>query len=102
MRPAYTRGECGIDRPLATTAPLGTSMRMPPPPFSPRQPLDVFVSPRAVTYFGLPSTTTNPFKWQRSSGVKAVMNGGRQRGTKLYSGARVKGHEEGGVAVKDI
>ena len=50
---------------------------------SARQPPAVSVSPRAVTYRGRPSTMARPLRWQRSSAARAVMNGGRQRGTKL-------------------
>ena len=52
-------------------------------PCSARQPCGVSVSARAVTYFGAPSAMARPLRWQRSSAASAVMNGGRQRGTKL-------------------
>ena len=82
-RPSCQRGECGIDRPRRSISPVLTSSKQPPWGLSARQPPAVSVSPRAVTYLGRPSTMARPFRWQRSSAARAVMNGGRQRGTKL-------------------
>jgi hypothetical protein len=53
-----------------------------------------FVSPSAVTYLGLPSIMPRPLRWQRSDGSNSVMNGGRQRGTKLDSGSSVAKQEK--------
>src|SRR5262249_61886627 len=58
-----------------------------------RQPWGVSVSARAVAYFGWPSASAKPFKWQRSSDAKAVTKGGRQRGTKLYPSRSVHRQE---------
>jgi MATE family multidrug resistance protein len=55
-----------------------------------RQPPVVFVSPKAVTQRGLPSTRPIPFRWQRSSGASSVTNRGRHRGTKLCSSSYVQ------------
>src|SRR5262245_18904851 len=75
-------------------APESTSIRMPPLALFGRQPAISFVSPRAVTYFGLPSTMPRPLRWQRSDGSSSVMNGGRQRGTKLDSRSSVARQEK--------
>src|SRR5205823_2015161 len=93
-RPSYQRGECGIDRPLATASPEATSRRTPPLFLLARQPPGESVVPRAVTKAGRPSTRHSPFRWQRSSGASAEMNGGRQRGTKLWIGLRVHRQEK--------
>src|SRR5207237_1827877 len=88
------RGECGIDRPRHRISPESTSIRMPPRALLGRQPPIVLVSPRAVTYFGLPSTSARPLRWQRSDGSSSVTKGGRQRGTKLDSGSSVARQEK--------
>src|SRR5262249_11360676 len=93
-RPPCQRGEWGIDRPWQRIAPESTSTRMPPLALFGRQPASSFVSPRAVTYFGLPSTMPRPLRWQRSDGSSSVTNGGRQRGTKLDSGSSVARQEK--------
>src|SRR5215472_7550334 len=93
-RPPYQRGEWGIDRPRQRTAPESTSIRMPPLTLFGRQPAISFVSPSAVTYFGLPSTIPRPLRWQRSDGSSSVTKGGRQRGTKLDSGSSVARQEK--------
>ena len=48
-RPAYQRGEWGIDSPRVITWPEATSIRMPPLALSARQPAGESVSPSAVT-----------------------------------------------------
>ena len=53
--PPCQRGECGIDRPRATTSPVGTSSRQPPWDLFARQPPAVSVSPNAEAYLGLNS-----------------------------------------------
>src|SRR3954453_12282461 len=93
-RPPYQRGECGIDRPRHRISPESTSIRTPPLALFARQPAGVFVSPRAVTYFGLPSIMPRPLRWQRSDGSSSLTNGGRQRGTKLASGSSVARQEK--------
>src|SRR5262249_49043798 len=93
-RPSYQRGECGIDRPRVTTSPEATSRRTPPLFLSARPPPGVSVVPTPVTKGGRPCAMHNPFRWQRSSGASAVMNGGRQRGTKLWIGLRVHRQEK--------
>ena len=92
-RPACQRGEWGIDRPRATISFESMSIRMPPLFLFSRQPPAVSVSPSAVTHRGRPSTTHRPLRWQRSSGVSAEMNFGRQVGAKLWSGSCVARHE---------
>src|SRR6516165_696700 len=67
---------------------------MPPLALFARQPAGVFVSPRAVTYFGLPSTMPRPLRWQRSDGSSSLTNDGRQRGVKLASGSSVARQEK--------
>jgi hypothetical protein len=67
---------------------------MPPLALFARQPAIAFVSPSAVTYFGLPSTIARPLRWQRSDGSSSVTNGGRQRGVKLDSGSSVARQEK--------
>ncbi len=67
---------------------------MPPFALFARQPPISFVSPSAVTYFGLPSTIARPLRWQRSDGSSSVTNGGRQRGVKLASGSSVARQEK--------
>jgi hypothetical protein len=47
-RPRYSRGECGIDRPRATTSPLSTSSTTPPVRLFARQPSRTLLSPRAL------------------------------------------------------
>ncbi len=42
----------------------------------------------------LPSAMHSPFRWQRSSGASTVMNGGFQRGTKLWVLLRVQRQEK--------
>src|SRR5262249_17298696 len=93
-RPPYQRGEWGIDRPRVMTSPESTSIRTPPLALFGRQPPIAFASPRAVTYFGRPSTRPRPLRWQRSDGSSSVTNGGRQRGTKLDSGSSVARQEK--------
>src|SRR5262249_58960924 len=92
-RPSYQRGECGIDRPRVMTSPEATSRRTPPLFLLSRQPPGASVAPRAVTKAGRPSARQSPFRWQRSSGASAEMNGGRQRGTKLWVLLRVHRQE---------
>src|SRR5262249_48587179 len=75
-------------------APESTSIRTPPRALFARRPAIVFVSPSAVTYFGLPSTLPRPLRWQRSDGASSVTNGGRQRGVKLASGSSVARQEK--------
>ena len=48
-RPAYQRGEWGIDSPRVITSPEATSMTMPSLALFARQPAGSSVSPRAVT-----------------------------------------------------
>jgi hypothetical protein len=84
----------GIDRPRQRIAPESTSISRPPRALFARQPPSSFVSPSAVTYFGWPSTIARPLRWQRSDGSSSLMNGGRQRGTKLDSGSSVARHEK--------
>ena len=48
-RPAYQRGEWGIDSPRVITSPEATSIRMPPLALFARQPAGASVSPSAVT-----------------------------------------------------
>jgi hypothetical protein len=48
-RPAYHRGEWGIDNPRVITSPVSTSIRMPPLALLSRQPIGSSVSPSAVT-----------------------------------------------------
>src|SRR5262245_6160795 len=88
-RPSYHRGECGMLSPRAMISPDGTSIRIPPRALLARHPAESSVAPRAVTYRGRPSRKPSPLRWQRSSGARAVTNGGRQRGTKLYRGSSV-------------
>src|SRR5581483_147605 len=78
------RGEWGIERPRSTVSPVRTSTTTPPWALLDRQPPTVSVSPSAVTYRGWPFSIARPFKWQRSSGTISLMNGGFQRGRKLY------------------
>ena len=92
-RPAYHRGECGIDSPWASTTPLATSITIPPRAFSGRQPAGALVWPSAVTYRGRPLTIPRPLRWQRSVGSSAVTNGGRHRGVKLAVGSSVHRQE---------
>src|SRR4051794_13895554 len=92
--PPCSRGECGIDRPEATTSPLGTSSSTPPLALFARQPAAPSVPPRAVTYRGRPSAIARPLRWQRSVGSSAEMNGGRHRGTKLDEGSSVQRQEK--------
>src|SRR5262245_6627364 len=75
------------------TSPEATSRRTPPLFLLARQPPGVSVVPRAVTKAGRPSAMHSPFRWQRSSGARAEMNGGRQRGTKLWVLLRVHRQE---------
>src|SRR5713226_1957544 len=93
-RPPYQRGEWGIDKPRQRIAPESTSIRRPPLALFGRQPAISFVSPSAVTYFGLPSTIARPLRWQRSDGSSSVTDGGRQRGAKLDSGSSVARQEK--------
>src|SRR5262245_57474662 len=93
-RPPYQRGECGIDRPRQRTSPVSTSIRRPPVALVERQPALSSVSPRAVTYFGLPSTMPRPLRWQRSLGSSSETKDGRQRGTKLDSASSVARQEK--------
>src|SRR5258708_4778582 len=67
---------------------------MPPLALFARQPPISFVSPSAVTYFGLPFTIPRPLRWQRSDGSSSVTKGGRQRGVKLDSGSSVARQEK--------
>jgi hypothetical protein len=71
-------------KPRATIRPSVTSIRQPLVALFGRHPCGVSVSASAVTYFGRPSASASPFRWQRSSAASAVMKGGCQRGTKLY------------------
>ena len=48
-RPAYQRGECGIDSPRVITSPESTSIRTPPLALLARQPAGSSVAPSAVT-----------------------------------------------------
>src|SRR5262249_26076728 len=93
-RPPCQRGEWGIDRPRHRTSPESTSIRTPPRALFGRQPAIVFVSPRAVTYFGRPSTMPRPLRWQRSLGSSSETNDGRQRGVKLASASNVARQEK--------
>jgi len=68
---------------------------MPPSFLFARHPAGASVSPRAVTYRGVPSRNPRPFRWQRSSGASAETNDGRHRGAKLYAAPpRVQRHEK--------
>src|SRR5262245_43787205 len=93
-RPAYQRGEWGIDSPRASTSPESTSITTPPLALFARQPPMVSVSPSAVTYFGLPSTMPRPLRWQRSEGSSSETKGGRQRGLKLAEPSSVHRQEK--------
>src|SRR5690242_21866503 len=75
-------------------APESTSISSPPRALLDLQPAISFVSPSAVTYFGLPSTIARPLRWQRSDGSSSVTNGGRQRGRKLDSASSVARQEK--------
>src|SRR5258707_8186360 len=75
-------------------SPLSTSITTPPLALFARHPACLFVSPSAVTYFGLPSTMPRPLRWQRSDGSSSVTNGGRQRGAKLDSESSVARQEK--------
>ena len=92
--PLCQRGEWGMERLRVMISLLGTSIKMPPSFLLARQPVGVFVSPRAVTYFGLPSTIPMPLRWQRSFGEYPVMKRGFQRGTKLLTVSNVHKHEK--------
>src|SRR5260370_8920427 len=76
------------------TAQESTYIATPRLPLIAGQPPIMFVSPSAVTYFGLPTNIARPFKWQRSDGSSSVTNGGRQRGVKLDSGSSVARQEK--------
>src|SRR5262249_51469773 len=98
-RPSCQRGECGIDRPAAITAPEGTSSTTPPLFLLSRQPPGVSVVPRAVTKRGVrppkrSGASPRPLRWQRSSGASAVTKDGRHRGWKLCQGLRVHRQEK--------
>src|SRR6478672_4020345 len=82
----YHRTLCGIESPRSTTSPDGTLMMIPPLALVSRHLPASFVWPRAVTYFGFPSTSAMLLRWQRSSGANSVINGGFQRLRKLNSG----------------
>src|SRR5262249_33562027 len=92
-RPAYQRGEWGIERPRVITSPLSTSIKIPPRALFARQPAGSSFAPSAVTCFGPPSTLATPFKWQRSLGSRAETNGGRHRGAKLADRSSVHRQE---------
>src|SRR5262249_34000336 len=93
IRPAYQRGEWGIDKPRVITSPESTSIRTPPRALFGRQPSGSSVSPSAVTYRGRPLTIPRPFRWQRSEGSSAEMNDGRHRGVKLAERSSVQRQE---------
>src|SRR5262249_32660148 len=73
---------------------VAISMRQPVWTLFARQPAGVSVSASALTYLGLPSCIARPLRWQRSSAARAEMNGGCQRGTKLYLGSSVERQEK--------
>ena len=76
-----------------TTSPLGTCSTVPLVSLVSRQPPAVSERAITVTNAGVPSRMARPLRWQRSSAASWEMNGGRQRGTKLYAGSRPARHE---------